>query len=90
MWAQKYSVTGSQRSWKNQLELGESGLTNTGNFIDLLNYRIKGGDKRPENHFQSAQQNAKYTSPEIQNDLILCCRDFIVEKSVTEVKESKY
>ena len=26
----------------------------------------------------------------MQNDLMLCCRDFIVEKLIGEVKESKY
>ena len=32
-------------SGKSQPELGKSGLTNTGNFIELLNYRIRGGIK---------------------------------------------
>ena len=54
-------------SGKNQPELGESGLTNTGNFIELLNYQIAGGDKGLENHLRSAQQNAKYTSPRNSN-----------------------
>ena len=75
---------------KNQPELGESGLTNTENFIELLNYRIRGGDKALENHLLCTQQNAKCTSLEIQNDLTLCCRDLIVEKLVADVKESKY
>ena len=37
-----------------------------------------------------AQQNAKYTSREIQKNLISCCRDLVVEKLLAEVKESKY
>ena len=77
-------------SGKNQPELGESGFTNTGNFIELPNYRIKGGDKALENHIRCAEQSAKYTSPEIQNNLILCCGDLIVEKLVVDVKKSKY
>ena len=83
-------MRGHRDSGKNQPELGESGLTNTGNFIELLNYRIRSGDKALGNHLQCAQQNAKYSSPEIQNDLVLCCRDLIVEKLVADVKESKY
>ena len=36
---------GHSESAKNQPQLGESDLTNAGNFIELLNYRIRGGDK---------------------------------------------
>ena len=87
---QNIPLWGHRDSGKNQPKLGECGLNNTGNFIELLNYRIRGGDKTLENHLRCAQQNAKYTSPEILNDLILCCRDLIVEKLVVDVKESKY
>ena len=83
-------LRGHRDNGKNQPELGESGLTNTENFIELLNYRIRGGYKALENYLLCTQQNAKYTSPEIQNDLILYCRDLIVEKLVADVKESKY
>ena len=83
-------LRGHRDNGKNQPELGESGLTNTENFIELPNYRIRGGYKALENHLLCTQQNAKYTSPEIQNDLLLCCRDLIVEKLVGDVKESKY
>ena len=87
---QNIPLRGHGDNGKNQSVLGESGLTNTENFIELLNYRIRGGDKALENHLLCTQQNAKCTSPEIQNDLILCCRDLIVEKLVADVKESKY
>ena len=87
---QNIPLRGHRNNGKNQPELGKSGLTNTENFIELLNYRITGGDKALENHLLCTQQNSKYTSPEIQNDLILCCRDLIVEKLVADAKESKY
>ena len=51
---QNIPLWGHRDSGKNQPELGESGLTNTGNFIELLNYRIRGGDKALENHLQCA------------------------------------
>ena len=57
----------------------KSGVTNTGNFIELLNHPTMGRDNALENHLGSAKQNDKYTSPEIQNDLLLCYMDFIVE-----------
>ena len=82
-------LQGHRDSGKNQPELGETGLTNTGNLIELLNYRIRGGDKALENYLRCVQQNAKYTSPEIQNNIIFCCRDLIVEKLVADVKKSK-
>ena len=87
---QNILMRGPRDSWKNQPELGESGLTNTENFIELLNYLIRGGDKALENHLRWVQQNTKYNSSEIQNHLILCFRDLIVEKLVADIKESKY
>ena len=53
-------------------------------------YRVRGGDKTLENHLQNAPRNAKYTSPDIQNELIECFRDLSVEQLVGEVKESRY
>ena len=38
-------LRGHRYTGKNQPEHGESGLTNPGNFIELLNYRIKCWDK---------------------------------------------
>ena len=46
---QNIRLRGHRDSGKNQPELGESGLTSTGNFIELLNYRIRGEDKALEN-----------------------------------------
>ena len=36
-------------STKNYPEVRKSGLTNSGNFVELLMYRIRGGDKTLEN-----------------------------------------
>ena len=58
-----YLLRGHRDSWKNQPQSGEIDLTNKINFIELLNYRIKGGDKAVENHLQHVKQNARYTSP---------------------------
>lgn len=40
-------------------------------------------------HFKSAAQNAKYKSPEIQNELIDCWLELIIEK-IAPGKENKY
>ena len=66
-------------SGKNQLKIEEIDLNNTGTDIKQLNYQIRGRVKTLENYLWYTHQNAKYTFPEIQNDLTLCCRDLIVE-----------
>ena len=37
----------------------KSGLTNSGNFVELLMYRVREGDKTLDNHLQRAPQNTK-------------------------------
>ena len=71
---------------RNHPEVGKSGLTNSGNFADLLMHGVRGAEK---NHLHNAQQNAKYTSPDIQNELMKCCRDVIVEQIIGEVKQRR-
>ena len=41
-------------------------------------------------HLESAAQNSTYASPEIQNELIGCCGELIIEKIAAVVKESRY
>ena len=53
-------------------------------------YRFRGEDETLGNHLQFTPRNAKYISPDIQNELIECYRDLIVEKYVGEVKQSRY
>jgi len=46
---------------------------NERNFRALLRFPVDAGDKDLECHLKQASKNAKYTSPRIQNELILCC-----------------
>ena len=75
---------------KNPPEVETRGPTTSGNFVELLMYRVRGTDETFENHLQNAPRNAKYTAPDIKNELIECCRDLIVEKLVGKVIESRY
>ena len=77
-------------STENHPEVGKSGLTNSGNFVEPLMYRVRGGDKTSERHLQNAPRNANYTSPDTENELTECCRDLNVRKIVGEIKESRY
>ena len=57
--SQNIPLRGHKHSTKNHPEVGKSGLTNSGNFVELLMYRVWGGDKTLENHLQNAPRNAK-------------------------------
>ena len=81
---QNIPLRGHRDSTKNHPEVEKSGLTNSGNYVELLMYWVRGGDKTPENHLQNAPRKAKYACQYIQNDLIKCCKDVIVEQLVGE------
>ena len=81
-------LMGHKDNTKNHL--GKSCLINSGNFVELLIYRVRGEDKTLEDHLQSAPRNAKYTSQYIQNELIKYYRDSIVKQLMGKVKESIY
>ena len=80
-------MIGHRDSTKNHPEVGKNGLTNSGNLAELIMNSFRGGNKTLENHLHNASQNAKYTSPNIQNELIKCCIDLFVEQLVRKVKE---
>ena len=43
-------------------DVGEYSTASVGNFIELLNYRVRGGDKDLEKHLESYSKNASYIS----------------------------
>ena len=50
--------------------IGEYSDGRVGNFIELLNFAVRRGDKVLENHLQNHQKNASYISKTSQNKLI--------------------
>lgn len=64
--------------------------TNKGNFKELLNFRVDAGDSILEKHLNSCKKNATYTSKTSQNDLLLCLKNYIQNKIVSEVIPSRY
>ena len=70
--------------------IGEYSDGRVGNFIELLNFAVRRGDKVLENHLQNHQKNASYISKTSQNKLISCCGQVITDKLISEVKNSKY
>lgn len=73
-----------------EVEESSTSVTNSGNFRALLKYRILSGDTLLEKHLKSKTSKATYISPKIQNDIIECCKNFIIEKIINEVNESKF
>lgn len=63
---------------------------NSGNFIDLLNFRIDAGDKTLESHIFHSAGNSKYTSHRIQNEIISLAGQVILTNIVEEANSSKY
>ena len=49
----------------------------SGNLNDLLDFRIEAGDAILKEHMEKASGNAKYTSPNIQNELINLCEETV-------------
>jgi len=60
---------------------------NHGNFLELLNFRIRAGDSALEQHLSRAPRNAKYTSKTMQNETINLCGKMI-QRSILSAEQS--
>lgn len=58
--------------------------------MELLNLRVRGGDKVLENYLRNCNKNASYISKTSQNKLISCCGKYITDKIVSDIKKAKY
>ena len=64
----------------------KNSLENHGNFWALLKFRMEAGDFILSEHLDTAAQNATYTSPTIQNQLIDIIGSQIRQKILNRVK----
>ena len=69
--------------------VGEYSSGGVGNFVEVLNYRVRGGDLVLENHLRTCSKNASYISKISQNELINCCGNYIKDTLVKEIKENR-
>ena len=69
-------------------DVGEYSTGSVGNFIELLNYRVRGGDKDLGKHLESYSKNASYISKTTQNELIECCGQIINENLLQDIKKA--
>lgn len=63
---------------------------NHGNFWALLDFRIDAGDSDLADHLATAPRNSRYTSADIQNQLVTVIGDLIRGKILNKVRETKY
>ena len=73
--------------WTHDISLRGKDST-SGNFHDLLDFRIEAGDKILEDHLKFSPKNARYVSSRIQNELISFCEQVVREEIVKEVNDS--
>ena len=61
-----------------------------GNFIELLNMRVREGEVALGEHLKTCPKNASYISKTSQNELIKCCGQVTTEAIITEVKQNTF
>ena len=64
----------------------EDPYSNHGNFLALLQFRIKAGDRVLEDHLKTAAGNVLYTSKTTQNELISICGDLIQREILRRIR----
>ena len=69
-----------------QTHVESNPLSNHGNFLALLRFRVQAGDQVLGHHLGTAPANALYVSKTIQNELISICGNHIQEKILKEVR----
>ena len=67
--------------------VGEYSSGGVGNFVEVLNYRVRGGDSVLESHLRTCSKNASYISKTSQDQFINCCGNYIKDILVKEIKE---
>ena len=87
---QGFPLRGHRDDSKYHPEVGLYSAVATGNFVELLNFRVRSGDKVLEEHMKNCPKNASYISKTTQNELIKSCGEVISEKIICEVKSNKY
>ena len=61
-----------------------------GNYVELLNYRVRGGDSKLGKYIETAPKNTNYMSAPSQNEMITVCGQAITDKIVKEIKAAKF
>ena len=71
-------------------EVGCYSTGGVGNFIELLNFRVRAGDRVLEDHLKTCGKNRSYISKTSQNKIIKCCGQVISDEIIGDIKSSKF
>ena len=72
------------------LNVGKCSSGGVENFVEVLNYRGRGGDSGLEKHLRTCSKNASYISKTFHNELINCFGTYIKDILVNEIKENRF
>ena len=65
-------------------------LANHGNFLALLQFRIRAGDELLKEHLQTAKGKALYTSKIVQNEIIAIYGNLIRQKLLKSIRDAGF
>ena len=68
-------------------DVGEHSTRSVGNFIELLNYRVRSGDMDLGKHLESYSKKASYISKTTQNELIKFQGQITKENLLQDIKK---
>ena len=85
---QGLALSGQRDDSQYHPDVAEYSTGSVNNFIELLNYRVRGGDKDLERHLESYSKNSSYIYKTIQNELIQCCGEIIKENLLQDINKS--
>ena len=72
-------------------EVGEPAThAGVGNFVELLNFAVRQGNKDLEDHLKNCSSRETYISKTTQNNLLNCCYDLMTETIINKVKQAKF
>ena len=71
---------------KYHAKVGEYWTGGVDNFVEFLQFRVRGGDKVLEHHLKTCSKNASYISKTSKDNLISCCGKFITELVVRKIE----
>ena len=90
MWSTRNSVTSHRDASKYHPEIGHAPTSaGVGNFVHIINYAIRNGNKVLENHLKTCSKRETYLSATTQNDLLKCRYQVIMEGLLKQVEASK-
>ena len=83
---QDVTLRGHRDDSQYHTDVGEYSTGSVGNFIEILNCRVRDGDKDLEKHLESYSKNASSISKTNQNEGIKCCGEIIKENLLQDIK----